>query len=158
LDRDQLFKKWIFEFKPLLFKIINVYSNTYFDREDLFQEISIQIWNSIPNFKGNSSAHTWIYRIALNTAIKWKSRNKNTIDSTHIQVGILQENVEPSTQLSWLYNEISKLDKIEKSITLLMLDGFSYKEIAGMTGLSVTHVGVKINRIKSYLKDRSKLL
>jgi RNA polymerase sigma-70 factor (ECF subfamily) len=158
LERNELFNDWIDEFKPLLFKIINVYGKESYDKEDLFQEISIQIWKSIPNFKNNCSVHTWIYRIALNTAIKWKTRSKNRDSDLEKQETVLEINEEPSSNLTWLYNEISMLDSIEKSITLLMLDGFSYIEISEITGMSINHVGVKINRIKKYLKERSKLL
>lgn len=156
MERNKLFNKWIDEFKPLLFKIINVYSTHSYDREDLFQEISIQIWKSIPSFKQKCSVHTWIYRIALNTAIKWKSRLKPINYKLEENQTILQVSDEPSPKLHWLYNEISLLDNIDKSITLLMLDGFSYNDISSIIGISTNLVGVKINRIKKHLKNRSK--
>jgi len=157
--QEHIFKQWISEFKPLLFKIVRVYADKIEDENDLFQEIVIQIWKSVLNFKEQSSVHTWIYRVALNTAIKWSTRNKkqNHLELTE-DILLLSPTEKENSNLEWLYNEISKLDTVDKSLTLLMLDGFSYKEMANILGISTSNVGVKINRIKSHLQEKSKTI
>lgn len=157
--QEQIFIQWIDEYKPLLFKIIRVYTNNHEDENDLFQEIVLQIWKSVINFKNQSSLHTWIYRVALNTAIKWSTRNKKV---NHLELAegmlMLTPNEQENSQLDWLYDEISKLDTVDKSLTLLMLDGFSYKEMANIIGITSSNVGVKISRIKSHLLEKSKTI
>ncbi len=157
-DQQLVFKQWLSEYKALIFKVIKAYAFTVMDQEDLFQEVIIQIWHSIPSFRRESSPTTWIYRVSLNTAIKWIRKEKK-----HNQVGPI-DNVEPmlcvhktaaDERLTWLYEEISKLDAIDRSITLLLLDGFSYKEMATILGISESNVGVKINRIKRHLITKS---
>ena len=157
--QEHIFKQWISEFKPLLFKIVRVYADNLEDENDLFQEMVIQIWKSVLNFKEQSSVHTWIYRVALNTSIKWSTRNKS---QHHIELTedilLLSPTEQENANLEWLYNEISKLDTVDKSLTLLMLDGFSYKEMANILGISTSNVGVKINRIKTHLQEKSKAI
>lgn len=156
--QDQIFKRWILEFKPLLFKIVRVYADSLEDENDLFQEIVIQIWKSVLNFKNQSSVHTWIYRVALNTAIKWSTRNRT---QSHVELTedlLLEPNEKENSNLDWLYSEIAKLDTVDKSLTLLMLDGFSYKEMANILGITTNNVGVKISRIKTHLQEKSKSL
>ena len=158
-EQEDIYHQWISEYKPLLFKVLRAYSNTNADENDLFQEIVIQVWQSIRGFKNQSTVHTWIYRVALNTAIKWSSRNKNR---NHQEIRESTSVVIPQTasneKLDWLYREIQQLNTIEKSLTLLLLDGFSYQEMSDILGISVSNVGVKINRIKKHLKERSKLI
>ncbi len=155
--QEGIFKQWIADYKPLLFKIVRVYADNLEDENDLFQEIVIQIWKSVTNFKKQSSVHTWIYRVALNTAIKWSTRNraKNHLELTD-DILLLTPNENENSNLEWLYNEISKLDTVDKSLTLLMLDGFSYKEMANILGITTSNVGVKISRIKSHFLEKSK--
>jgi RNA polymerase sigma-70 factor (ECF subfamily) len=145
-----------------MFKIIRAYGRTPMDREDLFQEITFQVWRSIPSFRGESAVTTWIYRIALNISIRWLRKEKKqiqpeSIDDVH---HIIQEAKEhhDDERLAWLYQEIHKLDEIDRSITLLMLDGLSYKEMSSIIGITETNIGVKINRIKKQLIGRSKKL
>ena len=156
-EQDIIFNQWLVEFKPLLFKIVRIYAPTRAEDNDLFQEIVIQVWRSVSNYKEQSSVHTWIYRVALNTAIKWSVRNKskkNVVLKDEV-VLILSTN-ESNEKLDWLYMEISRLGKVERSLTLLMLDGFSYKEMSEIVGISTSLVGVKISRIKKHLQERAK--
>jgi len=129
------------------------------DHDDLFQEIILQVWHSIPRFRGESAVTTWLYRIALNTAIRWVKKGKkfSTAESLDNVQHLLQENrIAVDERLTWLYAEIYKLDKIDRSVTLLLLEGFSYKEMSAMLGISESNVGVKINRIKKQLIAKSK--
>src|SRR5437762_14122821 len=103
------------------------------DQDDLFQEIAIQVWRSVPACRQDSAVTTWLYRIALNTAFKWIRKERKHYDAKENLESvehILQENKIPiDDRLVWLYEEISKLDEIDRSITLLLLEDFSYKEM-----------------------------
>jgi RNA polymerase sigma-70 factor, ECF subfamily len=158
-EQKQIFENWLRQYKALLFKVVRVYAFTDDDRDDLFQEIAIQMWHSIPNFRKESAESTWIYRVALNTAMRWTRKERRHHDGRQPVEGIehlLQENVENvDERLTWLYAEIAKLPEIDRSLTLLMLDGFSYKEMAEMTGITDSNIGVKIHRIKKHLIEKS---
>jgi len=159
-EQEHVFESWLAQHKALLFKIVRAYAFTVTDQDDLFQEITIQIWYSIPTFRQESSVTTWLYRISLNTAIKWTRKErkhyeaKESLDTVQ---HILEENKIPiDERLVWLYEEISRLDEIDRSIALLLLEGFSYKEMAGIMGITESNIGVKINRIKKHLISASK--
>ena len=159
VQQQQIFKNWLDQHKVLIFKVVRAYAFTAMDRDDLFQEISIQVWNSIRTFRQESTVTTWLYRISLNTAIKWikKERKNYPAESIDNAQHILQEsNYQIDEKLEWLYTEIQQLDEIDRSITLLMLDNFSYKEMATIIGISESNVGVRINRIKKHLISKSK--
>ncbi|HAH50701.1 MAG TPA: RNA polymerase subunit sigma-70 [Balneola sp.] len=159
-EQLEIFDSWIRQHKPLLFKVVRAYAFDPENQNDLFQEVSIQIWLSIPNFRKESKVSTWLYRIALNVALNWTRKNKRHSNGRQTLDGlekILEQNKEPiDERLEWLYHEISKLNKIDRSITLLMLDGFSYKEMAEILGISESNIGVKIHRIKNHLSDQMK--
>jgi len=138
---------------------VRAYAFTVMDGDDLFQEITLQVWKSIPRFRQESAVTTWLYRIALNTAIKWNKKERKHSPATSLDNAqhILQESSnQVDEKLQWLYNEIQQLDEIDRSITLLMLDNFSYKEMAAILGITESNVGVKINRIKKQLISKSK--
>jgi RNA polymerase sigma-70 factor, ECF subfamily len=158
-EQKHIFENWLDQYKRLIFKVVRAYAFTAMDQDDLFQEIVIQVWHSIPSFRQESSVTTWIYRISLNTAIKWgrKERKHYPAESLDNVQHILQENRPPvDERLVWLYEEISKLDEIDRSITLLLLDNFSYKEMAVILGITESNIGVKISRIKKHLVSKSK--
>jgi len=158
-EQQHIFEQWLSQHKALVFKVVRAYAFTAMDQDDLFQEISIQVWRSVTAFRQESSVTTWLYRIALNTAIKWvRKERKHQQDGNLEEVEhVLQENKMPvDERLVWLYEEISRLDEIDRSVTLLMLDNFSYKEMADILGITESNVGVKINRIKKHLISKSK--
>ena len=159
-EQADLFNQWLNQHKALIFKIVRAYGNSVMDQDDLFQEISIQVWRSIPAFRHESAVTTWIYRIALNTAINWISKEqkyRKTNGAIERVPDVLMQPARPvDDQLTWLYNTIHALDEIDRSIALLLLDGFSYKEMAAILGITVSNVGVKINRIKKQLIIQSK--
>jgi RNA polymerase sigma-70 factor (ECF subfamily) len=152
--------QWLGQYKALIFKIVRSYAFTPMDREDLFQEITLQAWKSIPTFRSECSVTTWLYRIALNTAIRFSQRerkrsaNNASLEDAHHM--LIETSLHPDERLSWLYDEIAKLDEVDRSITLLLLDGFSYKEMAAIVGITESNIGVRINRIKKYLSEKSK--
>jgi RNA polymerase sigma-70 factor, ECF subfamily len=159
-EQQQIFTQWLNQHKMLIFKIVRAYAGTVMDQDDLFQEITIQIWRSIPTFRQESAVTTWIYRIALNTSITWvrkerKYQTANTLIENVPEI-LSPQHLPNDEQLNWLYAAIHQLDEIDRSITLLLLDGFSYKEMAAILGITISHVGVKINRIKKQLIIQSK--
>jgi len=161
-ERDRIFGEWLANHKGILFKVVHAYAFEHADREDLFQEISIQVWRSVDAFRGDSSVPTWMYRVALNTAIAWtrkEVRHRQGKESLEVE-GLLtttsSEGRDP--RVEWLYHQIARLKDVDRSVALLLLDGFSYKEIAAIVGLTESNVGVKINRIKSALAGRAEEL
>ena len=155
----EIFREWLGSHQGLMFKVVRAYGRTSDEQEDLFQEMSIQIWRSVPQFKQNSAVSTWIYRICLNTALNWKRKEKRHQEgrnSISEMENVLREStVEHDDRLDWLYEEISQLPALDKSLTLLLLDGYSYKDMSTILGLSESNVGVRINRIKKRLIARS---
>jgi RNA polymerase sigma-70 factor (ECF subfamily) len=161
-EREQalIFDEWLNSHKALLFKVVHAYAFTPADRDDLFQEIVTQIWRSIPAFRRESAVTTWIYRVALYSAIAW-SRNERKHQTCRqpndgIEHALVVTPRAPNPRLDWLYEQIARLDEIDRSLMLMMLDGFSYREMAATLGISESNVGVKINRIKADLIRKTK--
>jgi len=158
-EQKQIFEEWLAKHKSLLFKVARSFAFTHGDQDDLFQEISIQVWRSVLKFKEQSAVSTWLYRIALNTAITWSKKEKKHQDGRQeidSMTNILHENVKHiDERLIWLYDEIAKLNKIDRSLALLMLDGFNYREMAEVLGISETNLGVKVHRIKKHLTTKT---
>lgn len=151
LAQEAIFNTWLVQHRAILFKVVRSYAFLPEDREDLFQEIALQVWKSVPAFEGKSSEVTWLYRIALNTALRWTGREKKRRIEDK-SPGALQVNDSyENEQITWLYDQISQLPKVDRSLIILLLDGFSYREIAGISGLTESNVGVKIHRIKQSL-------
>ena len=158
-ERDRIFGDWLAGHKGILFKVVHAYAFEHADRQDLFQEVAVQVWRSVDAFRGESSVPTWLYRVALNTAIAWnrrEDRHQRGKQPLEIVEGVLTtaspQGCDP--RLEWLYQQIAQLKDVDRSIALLLLDGFSYKEIAAIVGITESNVGVKINRIKSALAGR----
>ncbi|HWA34123.1 MAG TPA: RNA polymerase sigma factor [Cyclobacteriaceae bacterium] len=159
-EQNGIFDSWIAKYRALLFKVVRAYAFTAMDRDDLFQEIAIQVWRSVPSFRHESSEVTWLYRIALNVSIKWSGKERRHVTGResvdHVHHRMLEDVPQMDDRLAWMYEEISRLDKIDRSISLLMLEGFSYKEMSAIIGMTESNVGVRINRIKKHLIERSK--
>ena len=159
-QQNDILDAWLQQYRALIFKIVRSYAFTPMDREDLFQEITLQVWRSIPSFRSECAVTTWLYRISLNTGIRFsqrerkRSEQKTELDYAHHVLSESEDHVDE--RLTWLYNEITKLNEIDRSITLLLLDGFSYKEMASIIGMKESNIGVRINRIKKFLTDKSK--
>lgn len=152
---EKEFLKVIHDFQKIIYKICRVYRDSREDQEDLFQEIVYQLWISYPSFKGESKVSSWIYRIALNTAIAIYRKSKTLIDyyqefPEHIQPSDEKTISENEERLFWA---LRKLNDSEKAVISLYLEDFNYQEIAEITGLSESNVGVRLNRIKNKLKE-----
>lgn len=156
----RIFDEWLKAHKALLFKVIRSYAVHEDDQNDLFQDVCLQVYRSIPNFKGNAAVTTWLYRITLNTAIKWSTKERKYLDG-HQALGqaehvLIANEDEGDDRLKWLYNQIRALNEVDRSLTLLLLEGYSYKEMAEILGISDNNLGVKIHRIKKQLNEKSK--
>ncbi len=154
-ERDGIFGDWLAAHKGILFKVVRAYAFEHADQQDLFQEVAIQVWRSVDGYRGDSAVPTWMYRIALNAAISWtrkQGRHRQSKQPLEIMDGLLTEPaVEADPRMEWLYRQIAQLKDVDRSVALLMLDGFAYKDIAAIVGISESNVGVKINRIKAAL-------
>jgi RNA polymerase sigma-70 factor (ECF subfamily) len=142
----------------IILKIARAYSNTLPDKEDLINDITLELWKSFRRFKGDSKISTWIYRVALNTSMN--SRRKREKDKLLFlddlkQVESLSWILEPqdSSHTEILYQCIDELNQLNKAIILLYLDGNSHDEISDITGISKTNVGTRISRIKEQIKN-----
>ena len=158
--QGQIFQEWLGRYRALLFKVIKAYAFNTEDQNDLFQDTCLQIYRSIPNFKAESSVSTWLYRISLNTAIKWSTQERRHVDGRQgieMMPNLLEKSDEPQNErMNWLYSEIKKLNEIDRSLILLLLDGYSYKKMSEMIGISESNIGVKIHRIKKKLVNNLK--
>ena len=123
--------------------------------EDLLQEIMTNVWNSLPRFRAESAIHTWVYRIAVNTALVYRKKMRQgepLAEVADARAGTHQ-NLEQEERLAALRRAIRSLAEQDRLIVTLLLEGLSYKEIAEVTGLTVNYVGVKISRIKQALEQ-----
>jgi RNA polymerase sigma-70 factor (ECF subfamily) len=158
-EQQRIFDEWLGEHRGLFFKVVRAYAFNPHDQEDLFQEIATQVFNSIPKFRGDSKPTTWIYRVALYSAMAWSKKERRHRDSHQSINGeehtLLQPSKTRNSRLDWLYEQISQLDELDRSLTLMMLDGYSYKEISATLGITENNVGVKLNRIKKRLTEKS---
>jgi RNA polymerase sigma factor (sigma-70 family) len=155
-DNNQ-FVQLVEEHSRIIYKISGAYTKTSHDREDLISEILLQLWRTSSNFEGNCKVSTWVYRVALNTAMNFKRKQKNETLFTPTDFGNANQfrqiiEAEPSEELDILYQCINELDDLNKPIILLYLDGNSHDEIAEITGISKSNVGTRIGRIKEQLK------
>ena len=154
---DSTFEQLIYDHQPLIHKICNLYGKSAADRQDLFQEIVIQLWKSFPSFEHRSKISTWLYRVALNTAITQKrkaQRRPQTNPLSIEEMRIPERTSVPEAdedELAALQAAIRKLTSIERAIIFLYLEEKSYKEIADIIGITPKNVGVKIVRIKAKL-------
>ena len=157
-EQKQIFDDGLQQHKGILFKIVRAYAFTAADQDDLFQEIALQVWRSIPEFRGEAKASTWIYRVALYAASAWTRREQRQPPTKPLDAvaQTLTMTVQPSDpRVDWLYEQIAQFEPIDRSLCLLLLDGFSYKEMAELLGIAESHVGVKIHRIKRRLVEQS---
>ena len=135
----------------------NIYCDDQEDRNDLFQEIVAQLWKSFLSFREESKFSTWMYRVALNTAITtFKKTNRrpdqNRLTNENFQVKDENYDTETEDEIKNLHRAVAQLTGVEKSIVLLFLENKKYEEIAEITGITQNYVRVKMNRIKKKLK------
>ena len=155
-EMEKEFLDMINTHRGIIYKVCHLYGKEKDYREDLFQEIVLQLWRSFPGFKNQSLLSTWMYRVALNTAISQfrkdiKIPQRKSLSGAEFQIPDidLQDEHENLAQLN---QAILLLTRIEKALVMLYLEEKSYQEIADIMGISVSNVGVKLNRIKTKLE------
>jgi len=160
-DGDRGFLELVHENRARILKICRVYAWNREDQDDLYQEILVQIWRSLPSLKEAAHADTWLYRVALNTAITFLRKRAArkaafTFSFDHVQIRRMADEQqgdrpEDSGQLAALYESIAKLDEVEKALITLFLEDLNYEQMAEVLGISPSHVGVMLHRVKKKL-------
>ena len=158
INTEKDFVKLINENQGLIHKVCLMYERDDENRKDLFQEIVLQLWRSFHSYKGEAKITTWMYRIALNTAIsslrKTSSKPESTdIDDLQFQIAEDGESALRREQFQMLETAINQLNEIEKAIVMLYLDEIPYEEIGETIGITQNNVRVKMNRIREKLKS-----
>ncbi len=158
--KKELEHKFINEFQKnqnIIHKVCRIYTNNQDAHNDLFQEITIQLWKAYPKFRGDSKISTWMYRIGLNTAISLYRKSKRSVrtqdfDTVMHRIEFQDYDATQEEQLKLMYQAIHQLSDIEKALIFLYLEDKNYREIAETLGISEVNARVKMNRIKTRLK------
>lgn len=152
------FTELIKEHEAIIYKIASVYTDNNIDLQDLYQEVVIQLWSARKKFRNEARVSTWIYRIALNTAITRLRKEKKQGVKVPIDREVLNytDTSDPimEARVKALYKNIEKLSDLDKGIMLLLLEDKSYDEIAEIIGISSSNVGTRLSRIKAKLKNQ----
>lgn len=141
----------------IVHKVCSLYAHDREAHNDLFQEITIQLWKAYPKFRGDSKFSTWMYRVALNTAISLYRKSKKrptTYDYDSVVYKISAQEYDPTEeqQLNLMYSAVRQLGDIDKALVFLYLEDKNYSEIAATLGISEVNARVKMNRIKTKLR------
>jgi RNA polymerase sigma-70 factor (ECF subfamily) len=155
-QKENEFVRLVDESQGIIHKVCRMYCDDDTHREDLFQEIILQLWKSYPSFKGESKFSSWMYRVALNVAIQdfRKEKKRRFLFLEHFEFkepASAQKNEYKDERIEALYKAISNLDKIERAIMLLHLDDVPNEEIAEIVGITQNYVRVKMTRIRTKL-------
>ena len=138
----------------IIHKICRMYRDGLEDREDLYQEITYQLWKSYPGFKGDAKISTWLYRIALNTAINVSRKKRPKLEFTTELPDLMDD--QPEEELAYrqqkLFAALQHLNDGDKAVITLYLEELSYQQIAEIIGITENYVAVKINRIKTKIQ------
>lgn len=145
------------ENQNIVHKICRLYTNDGDSHNDLFQEITIQLWRAFPKFRGDSKFSTWMYRVALNTAITLYRKSKRTVktqDFEGVSFKISAEDYDDTVevQLKMMYKAVKDLNDIDKALVFLYLEDKSYRDISETLGITEVNARVKMNRIKEKLR------
>lgn len=156
-DLQITFQNFVDEHKRILYKVAHVYCRDPESREDLVQEITIQLWRAFGKFDRKRRFSTWMYRIALNVAISYQRREnvrmRHVISDEQRLLETASETQSQPEEIRLLYQFIEGLDPLNKALLLLYLDEHSYREIAGIVGISESNVASKLSRLKDKLKN-----
>lgn len=152
MEKD--FLRAIHDYQKIIYKVCRIYRDYKEDQEDLYQEIVYQLWKSYPEFRNESKISSWMYRVALNTAMAAYRKKKPTIQFLE---ELPDQGLDPTEKVvseneEKVFQALSILNDAEKAVMALYLEDFSYLEIATITGLSESNIGVRLNRIKIKLK------
>ena len=153
----QLFQQIYSEHIAIVWKTAHAFAVVKEDRDDLFQEILISIWEALPNFESRSKLSTYVYRVAHRRALNWKRSQRRYADKLYryehgvSEMALEQSDPADQNRLDSLYRAINALKSVDRTICLLSLDGLSYREMADILGLTEENVGVRVHRCKQQL-------
>jgi RNA polymerase sigma-70 factor (ECF subfamily) len=159
---EHKFLELVNENRNRVLRVCRVYAWNSADQDDLYQEILFQIWRGLPALKEKQFANTWLYRVAINTAISFVRKRESRLDRVvHFEHGDLTRAIESrqaseenaDDRIANLYNAIYQLNPLEKALVTLSLEDFTYEQIADATGISANHVGVMLHRAKKKLSS-----
>jgi len=155
--QEATFLQLVKEHQKMIHKVCNLYCHSPYEKEDLFQEIVVQLWKGYPRFRGDAKFSTWLYRVALNTAIsglRKKEKNIAYVDPSVLPTALqnLNDNNPELEQLQQLYEAIRKLGEIDRAVVMLYLEDRSYEEMEEVLGISQNNLRVKMNRVKEKLR------
>lgn len=152
----------ISEHERIIFKVCKMYCRSRDDEQDLFQDVLLQLWQSFPSFKRDSKVSTWMYRVALNTAITRLRNEKKRPEQQTIDTDVLQIpntiNDPKDENFELMMKALEKLSSVEKAIMVLYMEDHSYHEMAEVMGMTESNIGFKINQIKTKLKTTVNVL
>jgi RNA polymerase sigma-70 factor (ECF subfamily) len=158
MGKEAKFIAVVKQYEGVIFKITTIYTDNKNDQQDLYQDIVYQLWKSFDSFRNEAKISTWMYRIALNTALTRIRKKVRQGISISIDKVVLEQTEAYDSQfeerIKLLYEQIRILNALEKGVILLFLEGKKYEEIAEITGISKTNVGTRLARIKQKLKSR----
>jgi RNA polymerase sigma-70 factor (ECF subfamily) len=141
----------------IVHKVCTLYTSDRDSHKDLFQEITIQLWKAYPKFRGEAKFSTWMYRVALNTAITLYRKSKRRIDTQDYESVIFKIKADEyddteEQQLKLMYKAVRQLGDIDKALVFMYLEDKNYTEISETLGITEVNARVKINRIKTKLR------
>ncbi|MGX1024938.1 RNA polymerase sigma factor [Flavobacterium sp. CS20] len=156
-ELEQKFVNLLEKHQNIVHKICRMYADNEAQHKDLFQDITVQLWKAYPKFRGDAKFSTWMYRVALNTAItlyRKQKRQVKTQDIEKIGFKIEADYYDDTTEqnLKLMYAAVKELNDIDKALVFLYLEDKNYTEIANTLGISEVNARVKMNRIKKKLK------
>lgn len=156
-DLEHVFVTELQNNQNIVHKVCSLYTNDRDAHNDLFQEITIQLWKAYPKFRGDSKFSTWMYRVALNTAITLYRKSKRKVntqnyDSIIYKIKADEYDETQELQLKLMYTAVKQLGDIDKALVFLYLEDKNYTEISETLGISEVNARVKMNRIKTKLK------
>lgn len=156
-ELEESFVEQLQKHQNIVHKVCRLYTNNQQAHNDLFQEITIQLWRAYPKFRGDSKFSTWMYRVGLNTAITLYRKRKRSIktqefESVQFKIKADEYDDTEDQQLKLLYQAVHQLNDIEKALVFLYLEDKDYREISGTLGISEVNARVKMNRVKKKLR------
>lgn len=145
------------EHKQTIYMVCYLFSKDRAEVEELYQDILINIWKSLPQFEGRSSVRTWVWRVSLNTCISWQrgKRKRGARVPLELSVDLYNDTDNDTRQIQMLHERINKLGPFDRAIVLLWLENISYEEIGEIVGISAKNVSVRLFRIKEQLRQMS---
>jgi RNA polymerase sigma-70 factor (ECF subfamily) len=158
MAKEAAFVAMIKQNEGVIFKITTIYTDNADDQKDLYQDIVYQLWKSFDSFREEAKISTWMYRVAMNTALTRTRKKKRQGNRVSMDWVVLQQTAQDDSEfeerLKQLYASIHQLNALEKGLILLLLEGKHYAEIAEITGLSPSNVGTRLSRVKQKLKSQ----